>query len=76
MKEKPFFPPPPARPREARLPKFANYTPLNANRGGYLRKLSVQISCPPREGQQLLEMLTPLNTVAPIRTMDIPQMNV
>jgi len=67
VKERPSFPPLPTRPKEIRMPKFSNYTPLNTNRGWILRKPSVWISYPPRGGQQLPETQTPPNTVISIR---------
>jgi len=50
IREKSFFPLPLARPREARLPKFANYTPFNTSRGRVLEEaLSAGLMPTPRK---------------------------
>jgi len=50
VREKPSFPPLPPRPKEVRIPRYSNYTPLNANRGRILEEaLSVDLLPTPRK---------------------------
>jgi len=76
VREKPSFPPPPVRSREARLPRFANYTSLNTSQGRVLEEaLSADLMPTPRK-VATPGMPTHQNIVVSTRITGIPQKNV
>lgn len=72
----PFLPPPPVQPKETRLLRFANYTPLNTNRGEFSKKHSALTLYLPSGKQQPLGMPISPSTVVFTKIKVTPQRNV